>query len=232
MRHERRFEAPVAMAAALAFDLAAGLRADIADRGRASLIVSGGRTPTRLYDRLSNAALDWRQVSMSLADERLVPLTHRQSNARFVGEHLLQGKASAASFLPLWPGSGDPLASAAAVLKRLPRPFTAVVLGVGEDGHTASLFPDAPGLARALDPASCEEAVEVRAAEGREARLSLTLRALCDTLLVVLIFEGPAKRRIFEEALKPGRIEELPVRAVLRQTRAPVDIYWSAGTSA
>ncbi len=123
-------------------------------------------------------------------------------------------------FFPLWPGSGDPLGSAAAALKRLPRPFTAVILGIGEDGHTASLFPDAPGLARALDPAGSGDFIEVPAAENRKARLSLTLRALCDTTQVMLIFEGAAKRRIFEEALKPGQLEELPVRAILRQKRA------------
>jgi 6-phosphogluconolactonase len=231
MRHERRFDAPDAMAAALAFDLAARLRADLADRGRASLIVSGGRTPIRLFARLAHAALDWRRVSISLADERLVPPTHRQSNARFVSEHLLQDRAAAARFFSLWPGSGDPLASAAAALKRLPRPFTAVILGIGEDGHTASLFPDAPGLARALDPEDSGEFIEVPATENRKARLSLTLRVLCDTPQVVLIFEGAAKRRIFEEALKPRRLDELPVRAILRQKRAAVDVYWSAGMS-
>lgn len=228
MRHECRFGTPDAMAEGLALDLAARLRADLASRGRASLIVSGGRTPTRLYDRLSRTPLDWRRVSISLADERLVPADHRQSNARFVRKHLLQNAAAAASFVALWPGSGEPAAAAGAALQHLPRPFTAVVLGMGEDGHTASLFPHEPALKNALDPAGPDDFVEVPAVEGRQRRLSLTVHALSDTALIVLAFEGPAKRRIFEEALKPGPVKELPVRAILRQSRAPADIYWSA----
>ena len=220
MRRERRFETPAALAEGLAADLAAELRADLSDRGRSSLIVSGGRTPVRLFERLSRAALDWRRVSITLADER-----HDRSNARLVRDHLAQNRAAAASFIALWPpDSGDP----AAMLKRLPRPFGAVVLGMGEDGHTASLFPGIPGLTGALDPASPGDFIEVPAAGDRLARLSLTLHALSDATQIVIAFDGPAKRKVFEEALQPGPIEALPVRAVLRQTRAPVDVYWSA----
>ncbi|MDP9137225.1 MAG: 6-phosphogluconolactonase [Pseudomonadota bacterium] len=229
MSRERRFATPDALAESLAADLAARLHADLAARGRASLIVSGGRTPTRLYERLSHAAVDWRRVGVGLADERLVAPDHRQSNARFVRDHLLQNRAAAAGFVALWPGTGDPAVGALAALQQLPRPFTAVVLGMGEDGHTASLFPHAPELAQALDPAGFDDVIEVPAADGRKRRLSLTLHALCDTAQVVLLFEGPAKRRAFEHALKPGPLEDFPVRAVLRQTRAPVDVYWSAG---
>jgi 6-phosphogluconolactonase len=213
------------MARALAADLAARLNADCASRGRASLVVSGGRTPVRFFRQLSRAAVDWRNVSITLADERLVPADHERSNARLVREHLLRNNAKAARFAPLWGGSGAPLAVAQAVLRRLPRPFTAVVLGMGEDGHTASLFPMMSGLAGALDPKGADEVIEVPAVAGREARISLTLRALCDSAGIVLAFEGSAKRRTFERALGEGPPEELPVRAILRQTLAAVDVW-------
>jgi 6-phosphogluconolactonase len=228
MRHEHSFETLGAMAQNLAADLTARLRSDLAERGRASLILPGGRTPIRLFECLSHAAVDWRRVSITLADERLVPLEHDRSNARLVREHLLRRRAAAADFVPLWPGAGDVRVGAMTALRRLPRPFTAVVLGMGEDGHAASLFPDVVGLDNALDPAGSEDVVEVPARNDREPRLSLTLRSLCDTAQVVLAFEGEAKHRTFKEALKPGGAEKMPVRAILRQTRAPVDVYWSA----
>lgn len=224
---DRRFETPIAMAEALAADIAMALSRNIAETGSASLIVSGGRTPQLMFDKLSRLRLPWNRVKISLADERLVPATDPESNERLVRDHLLKGEAQPAVFIPLWQGEGDPVESAIEAVCNMDRPFAMVVLGLGDDGHIASLFPGMPDLGRALDPAANLTAAFVPAQDSRRPRVSLTLSTLLDAWRVALSFTGKAKRRVFEEGLAPGAVEDLPVRAILRQTKVPVDVYWS-----
>jgi 6-phosphogluconolactonase len=227
MMHDRRFDSPNAMAEALAARIAVELSQAIAAQGSASLIVSGGQTPRRMFDKLSRQPLAWNKVKISLADERLVPATEPDSNERLVRDYLLQNEAQAAVFIPLWLGEGDPVESAVEAISAMDKPFAAVVLGLGEDGHFASLFPGLQDLSRALDPGSSRIAIFVPAIAGRQPRVSLTLATLLDTPSLMISFEGEAKRQVFERALMPGPVEELPIRAILHQNIVPVDIYWS-----
>ena len=226
MSDDRRFGSSEAMAQALAARIAGDLAEAVAAQGSASLIVSGGRTPRLMFQKLSRKPLAWNRVKISLADERLVPATDADSNERLVRDHLLQNEAQAAVFLPLWQGEGDPVECAAEAVSAMQRPFALVALGIGEDGHFASLFPDVPDLRRALDPNSDRIAMFVPPRDGRQPRVSLTLATLLKTRSLVVSFEGQMKRRIFEEALAPGPVEELPVRALLHQDSVPVDVYW------
>jgi 6-phosphogluconolactonase len=228
MMHDRRFDSPNAMAEALAARIAVELSQTIAAKGSASLIVSGGQTPRRMFDKLSRQPLAWNKVKISLADERLVPATEPDSNERLVRDYLLQNEAQAAVFIPLWQGEGDPVESAVEAISAMNKPFAAVVLGIGEDGHFASLFPGLQDLSRALDLGSSRIAIFVPAMADRQPRVSLTLATLLDTNSLMISFEGEAKRQVFERALTPGPVEELPVRAILHQNIVPVDIYWSA----
>jgi 6-phosphogluconolactonase len=225
--NDRRFDTPTAMAEALAADVALALSRSIAETGSASLILSGGRTPGLMFDELSRLPLPWNRVKISLADERLVPATDLESNERLVRDRLLRGEAQAAVFIPLWQGEGDPVESAIEAVCNMERPFAMVVLGLGDDGHIASLFPGMPDLGRALDPAADLTAVFVPGQASRRPRVSLTVATLLDTRRIALSFTGEAKRRVFESALAPGAVEDLPVRAILRQTKVPVDVYWS-----
>jgi 6-phosphogluconolactonase len=225
--NDRRFETPIAMAEALAADIAAALSRSIAETGSASLIVSGGRTPRLMFDELSRLRLHWNRVKISLADERLVPATDPDSNERLVRDHLLQGEAQAAVFIPLWQGEGDPVESAIEAVCNMERPFAMVVLGLGDDGHVASLFPGMPGLGPALDPAANLTAVFVPGLGSRRPRVSLAMATLLDARRIALSFTGEAKRRVFESGLATGAVEDVPVRAILRQTKVPVDVYWS-----
>jgi 6-phosphogluconolactonase len=226
MSDDQRFDSSEAMAQALAARIASDLAEAVAAQGTASLIVSGGRTPRSMFQELSRKPLAWNRVKISLADERLVPATDADSNERLVRDHLLQNEAQGAVFLPLWQGEGDPVECAAEAISAMQRPFALVALGIGEDGHFASLFPDAPDLRQALDPNSDRIAIFVPPSDGRQPRVSLTLATLLKTRSLVVSFEGQTKRQVFEQALAPGPAEELPVRALLRQDSVPVDVYW------
>jgi 6-phosphogluconolactonase len=219
-----------ALSRALADQLAASLHAAIEARGIASLVVSGGKSPTRLFELLSQAALDWSRVCVALADERWVEPTDPGSNERLVREALLKGPAAAARFLGLKNGAPTPdmgAVSAWETFARVPRPFDALVLGMGEDGHTASLFPGSPNLPRALNPAAVAGCVGMWAATPPQARLSLNLSALLDSRRILLLINGDAKWRTYVAASAPGPLEEMPVRAMLRQTRIPIQVMWA-----
>lgn len=219
------------LAQALSRAVAGNLAAGLAERGEASLAVSGGSTPDLFFEALSQADLDWDRVTVTLVDERWVGEDDERSNARLVRARLLTNCAAPAQFAPLYMPTPTPQEAVPALekaLARVPRPFDAVVLGMGTDGHTASFFPGADRLAEALaqDPPCAILAIEAPGAG--EPRMTWTLRALIDTRALYLHIEGAQKMRIFEDATADGPIDDMPVRAVLRQCRRNLELYWSS----
>lgn len=219
-----------ALAKVFAERIAAQLRAGIAERGQALLAVSGGSTPTHLFEQLSKIALDWAKVRITLVDERWVPDSDERSNARLVEQRLLQHAAAAAQFVPLYDRAPTPEAGLAEVEARiaaLPLPFDAVILGMGGDGHTASFFPGGDYLAEALDLAGTRHVLPMHAPDAGEPRITLTLPTLLRTRALYLHIEGDAKRTLLADArLGLGAAADYPVRAVLTQTQVPVAVYW------
>lgn len=230
-RKVHRFDDPGELAGAMAREIAALLEMAIAERGEALLAVSGGRSPKALFRALSRCALDWSRVTVTLVDERWVPEDSEASNARLVRESLLQGCATEARFLGLWsaaPDSRRGAEAAEACLRSLPLPFDALVLGMGEDGHTASLIPGGDSLGRALDPQGERLCLALRAPGIEHPRLTLTLPALLRARQIFLLVAGEAKRRVLDAAWREGPVAELPVRALLHQNRVPVTVYYSS----
>jgi 6-phosphogluconolactonase len=226
-RHD--FASADALAIALADAVASDLTEGIADKGMAVLAVSGGSTPKRFFKALSKHALDWSNVFVTLVDERWVDPSSDRSNARLVKDLLLTADAGQARFVPLWSGGDAP--SQASVeetnerLGALPQPFDAVILGMGNDGHTASFFPGGDTLDAALT--SEGPALPLKAPGAGEPRITLTLPVLLNTRSLYLHIEGPEKAAALDKAMGPGPVEIMPVRAVLRQTDTPVHIYFA-----
>jgi 6-phosphogluconolactonase len=225
-----RFSDSESLSRALSGALAANLKAGISARGLASLVVSGGKSPTRLFELLSAADLDWSRVCVALADERWVDPSDAGSNEKLVRAVLLKGAASKARFIGLKNGAPTPdlgAVSAWETFARVPRPFDAVVLGMGDDGHTASLFPRSPNLASALNASAVAGCVAMWSPVAPHPRLSLNLSALLDSRRIVLLITGSEKWNTYTAASADGAIEEMPIRAVLRQRRTPVEVMWS-----
>jgi 6-phosphogluconolactonase len=217
--------------------LADGLSALIATRlrhrlqrdGRAALAVSGGRTPATLLRALSHRPLAWSDVIVTLVDERWVEESSPRSNAAMVRATLLQEAAACATFVPLFSAGLSPEAGrdrAEAALATLPRPFAAVLLGMGDDGHTASFFPGGDRLAAALDPHGVRRVETMHAPGAGEPRITLTLPALLNTDLLAIHIEGAGKEAVLTAACAEGPTTDMPIRAVLRQSRTPYEIHW------
>ncbi len=214
------------LARSVAGDLAAAVRA----RGRASLVVSGGSTPTPFFEALGRQSLPWGEVEVTLADERWVAADDEASNERLVRHHLLVGEAAAARFVALKTAAATPedgRDACEAALAALARPFDVVVLGMGGDGHTASLFPGTAELAAGLDPESRRLCLPVRPATAPHPRMSLTLAALLASRRLVVHITGQSKWRVYQQALALGAADELPIRGVLDSGHAGLQVYWA-----
>ncbi len=225
-----KFTDATLLARALCGQLAASLNLSIAARGLASLVVSGGKTPMKLFELLRAERLDWSRVCIALADERWVDPADPASNEKLVRDVLLQDSAAAARFIGLKNAAPTPdlgAVSAWETFARVPRPFDAIVLGMGDDGHTASLFPGSPNLPRALNPAAVAGCLGMWSPVAPHPRLSLNLSALLDSRRVVLLITGAEKWHTYCAASADGPVQEMPVRAVLRQRRTPVEVMWA-----
>lgn len=226
----RRFPDHESLVTALCARVSGGLRAALAVRPVASLLVPGGRTPAAFLDHLSQASLDWSRVTVGLTDERWVPPADAASNERLLRTHLLRDAAAHARVLGLVNDAPDPAAGAALAWRRLgaiPRPLDAVVLGMGEDGHFASLFPDDPASLAGLDPAAAPACIAVHAPAAPAQRVSLNLAALLQSRELFLLVTGERKWALIEEALGAAPSRNLPVSALLLQRSVPLTVYWS-----
>jgi len=224
----RSFESAEALNCVFADQVAQQLRDAIAERGVASIAVSGGRTPQGFFKALSEHSLDWHNVLITLVDERWVAADDASSNEKLVRDYLLQNRASAAHFIGMYTGA-ESAEEGAVMANRLqlamPERLDVAVLGMGEDGHTASFFPGAAQLQHALkdkDARCCF----VRPETAPHDRMTLTLGQLLKTRQLYLHLSGEAKLPVLEQALTSDDAAEMPVRAVLHQQQSVPEILW------
>ena len=226
---ENRHSDRQSLARAVADRIVGSLRTALAARLRATLVVPGGSTPGSMFDLLAAEALDWSRVSIVLGDERWVSAQHADSNEHQVRARLLRQQAAAASIVSLYrpvARPSDALAEVTRSIDSLPQPFDVVMLGMGEDGHFASLFPGQTGIAGGGNGKS-PSVLAFDAPVNGYARMSLSCPVLLRTRLLLLEFHGEPKRRLLARGLLPGTADELPVRALLQQQSTPLEVYWA-----
>jgi 6-phosphogluconolactonase len=229
---EHVFGSAVTLAQALAQSVADDLRRGLSVRNCAVLALSGGTTPGEFMRELSQQVLDWNRVTVTLVDERWVAPDDERSNARLLRENLLTNRAANALFVPLYCDAPDPetaLPRIAARIAALPLPFDAVVLGLGEDGHTASFFPDGDQLAHALDTHGTAQVLSMRAPDAVEPRITLSMPTVLDARTVYLHIQGEKKRSVFAQVIAAqGALAASPMRVVLDHATTPIQVFWCA----
>ncbi len=226
---ERHFATRQELDEALGSKLAGIVAEAVAERGEASLVVSGGSTPRGLFQRLAAMELPWSKVTVLLADERWLDRTHADSNEKLIREQLLVKRASAARLIPLKTRHGDASDAVAELDRKLAAfgPFDLVLLGMGADGHFASLFPGTAELAQGLDLQSGRQCIAMTPATAPWPRLSMTLPRLLHSKRVILHITGAEKRSVLEQAKRGEAAEALPVSALLQQDAVPLTVYWA-----
>lgn len=206
------------------------LKADIEKNDAASLLVSGGSTPKNLFSKLSNAEIDWSKVTVSLVDERFLPDDHKDQNGKLVRESLLINKAAKATFVSLVQDSSDEALNLDLCRKSLdliPTPFSVVILGMGTDGHTASLFPGSPQLNEGMDLATNDMLISSEPTNASYQRITFTRKALLNTKNLILHCYGEEKEAILAEATSSQDWAKYPIIGFIHQNQVELKTFWS-----
>jgi len=199
----------------------------IRKRGRASMAVSGGSTPIRLFKEFSLLSLDWQKIDLTLADDRWVDAKNADSNELLVRTHLMKNKAAQVNFIPLKNNAKTAKEGqiySEKMLRKITLPFDVVVLGMGSDGHTASLFPCADELPEAMDLNNPNYLISTSPKTAPYERLSLTARVIFDSKNVFLHLNGSTKLHTLESAMEYKDLNKMPIYTFLKNG---LSIYWS-----
>lgn len=214
---------------ALAGTVANNLRTILIQKERATLAVSGGRSPIALFEILSKAQLEWHRINLTLVDERLVPTHHGDSNTALVRQYLLKNHAAHATWLPLVSDKAQEsdLHNTQAAVDFANAHFVApdiAILGMGTDGHTASIFPQAPQLNDALSSNHPQPFLHTSPITAPYERISLRLTALERIPYLYLAISGAEKEQVFQQAVEQ-RNDAYPISHLLHSSKAKIHVY-------
>lgn len=220
------------LADAVAGDIAFIIESALDARGQALIALPGGKTPEPIFPKLAKAKLNWKHVTIIPTDDRLVPITDPLSNAAMIAKAFLP---RGARVMPITSEAAADYRMAGkaadARLQELHWPIDLVWLGVGADGHTASIFPG-PDLDEALNGPKARRALGVMPdplpAEAPVARVTLSRAAIVSARAITMVLTGQAKRDVLERAIKDGASSTTPIGRVLADAEQAIDIHWSA----
>jgi len=206
------------------------LQSAISLKGKASVAVSGGSTPKGFFNVLSNKDIDWKKITITLADERWVDINSDASNTRLVHEYLLQNNAAAAKFFHLKQSENlceETLADLNIAANSSLLPLDVLILGMGEDGHTASLFPCSEQIESALDSLNKNVLIKVEPKTAPHQRITFSFAALKQSENIFLHLCGPSKKQVLDKALSDDDIFEMPIRAFLQNKSINTQVFWA-----
>ena len=208
--------------------ISSAIATSLDDAPETSIIVTGGSSPEHCYELLANTALPWGRVNILLSDDRCVPVDHEASNEGLIRRLLLTRHATNAKLLQIYNEELPPdeqCSTLSEQLDSLPLPFSISLLGMGADGHIASLFPDFAELEKGLDLCGEDRCLAVKTTASPFPRISLTMATLVQSRETLLLFFGDDKREVYERAKLVGG--DYPVGRLLHQEQTPVHVFWA-----
>jgi 6-phosphogluconolactonase len=224
------FERKEALVEVLSKNITKNLQEAIEKRGSATLVVSGGSTPKPLFEKLRKIDIEWEKVTVGLCDERWVKSDHEDSNELFVKTYLLQEKAKKAKFIGLFldgKSAQQAESECSTVVKEKILPIDVLILGMGSDAHTASLFPNHPKLEEGFDLENEKYCISIKPEFAPHMRMSLTCSAILSAKYLYLHFEGEKKLSIYKKALKTDDIYSMPIGSILHQDKKDLEVYYA-----
>lgn len=228
--HLHSFETQSDLLDALSASIMCDLQNAIEEKGSAVLLVSGGSTPKPLFERLRQSDIDWGRVRIGVCDERWVSPDHEESNEKLVKTHLIRDHAINAQFVGMYReglSADDAEKECDKTFRTSLWPYDVAILGMGDDAHIASLFPFNVKLPLAFDEHNDLLCIAITPQSAPHQRMSLTLTALMQAKHLYLHFEGEKKRAVFEEAMREGDRDAMPVRSVLHQDINDIEVYYA-----
>lgn len=212
----------------LSSTIALDLQKAVNKKGQAILAVSGGSTPKPLFKALSKIDLNWKNIIITLCDERCVNNDDENSNAYLVKKYLLKKYAKKATFIPLFEDDQTPKQAVKNTAKQLNSlgEIDVIILGMGEDGHTASLFPENTKLSKAYKTDVDMPCIHLTPTNAPYERISLTLNKILNSKKIYLHFEGNKKQKVFFKAIKKNDIFKYPIASVFNQNQKDIQVYF------
>ncbi|MGB6328894.1 MAG: 6-phosphogluconolactonase [Halarcobacter sp.] len=207
--------------------IASYLEESIKEKGKASLLVSGGSTPKPLFERLSNIDIAWDKVTIGLVDERWLDSKHKDSNELLVRSNLLQNFAKKAKFVGMYLEDIDVFqadSKCSEIYKEKLFPFDVIILGMGADAHTASLFPLNEKLEEAYNLENENLCISIKPTTAPYSRMSLTLKAILSAKNIILHIEGDEKLKVYEEAIFLNDKYTKPIVSILNQNIKDIEV--------
>jgi 6-phosphogluconolactonase len=230
MNNFNKFNSSEELTQNLAQNIASILQDAIEKDGKATLLVSGGNTPKLFFQKLSNIDITWKKVTIGLVDERWVDTNLKDSNEFLVRENLLINYASKANFVGLYKKETNLIVAEKVCSKLYEKEFDKIdllILGMGTDGHTASLFPNNEKLSEAYDLVNPNFCISIEPENVPYTRMSLTLKKILDAKNIILHIEGDEKLEVYNRALKSSDIYKYPISAVIKEARKDIEVYYS-----
>lgn len=204
------------------------LNESIKEKGKASLLVSGGSTPKPLFQILSKLDIAWEKVTIALVDERWIDSKHKDSNELLVKDNLIQNLASKANFVGMYLNDKEAFDSdeeCSSIYQNKVYPFDVIVLGMGTDAHIASLFPDNIKLEEAYDLKNSNLCISIKPETAPYKRMSLTLQGILSAKKIILHIEGSEKLKVYNEAISLNDKFKMPIASVLNQNIKDIEVY-------